>query len=128
MVKKEDILWLHRENIRLMGGGEELDVEGAFDFPLSDNDGVNDKVEYDRGTNPVNGAKPDGTKVNADRDGNGYISMKEAYLYAFSHDSYNPDGDLYVQHDSNGDGRADDEMQEHPQICEFFNLAERCYL
>jgi len=76
----------------------------------------------------VNGAKPDETKVNADRDGNGYISMKEAYLYAFSHDSYNPDGDLYVQHDSNGDGRADDEMQEHPQICEFFNLAERCYL
>ena len=79
MVKKEDILWVHRENIRLVSGGEGLDVEGAFDFPLSDNDGVNDKMEYDPGTNPQDG----------DTDEDRISDYEEIYVYGTVGYEYN---------------------------------------
>ncbi len=37
----------------------------------------------------INGATPYGEKVNADLNGDGYVSMKEAFNYASLHDRYN---------------------------------------
>ena len=37
----------------------------------------------------INGAEPNGMKVNADADGDGLVSMEEAFNYAKQHDSFN---------------------------------------
>ena len=100
MVKKEDILWVHRENIRLVSGGGGSDVEGAFDFPLSDNDGVNDKVEYDHGTNPQD----------EDTDNDGLSDRQEIYYY----------GTYAYTWDSDEDGMSDND--------EFYNWLFMLYL
>jgi hypothetical protein len=64
----------------------------------------------------LNWAIPQGTHVDADTDNNGYISMLEAFNYAYDWDSWNPEASHYIQHDVNGDGIPDDWAVEHPQL------------
>jgi len=88
----------------------------------------------------LRGLTPTGKVVNADSDGNGYVSLKEAFDYAYSWDSWNPDGNHYPanplnpgegirSHDIDGNGKIDYSSDiEYPQLSDVGGISDEAYL
>jgi len=90
----------------------------ADDNPNQENENVRGTV-FNHGEfnyhfmSALRGVTPQGNAVNADGNGNGYVSIAEAFNYVFFWDSINPNGGNYVNQDRDGDGKPD---VEHPQL------------
>ena len=83
----------------------------------------------------LRGKTPTGNTVNADTNGNGDISLKEAFEYPYSWDSWNPYGDHYPSnpieagHDTNDKGTIEYESEmEIPQISDTGDISDNSYL
>ena len=106
-----------------------------------DTDAENENGYYQHGEflfyigSALRGKTPTGNTVNADTNGNGDISLKEAFEYAYSWDSWNPYGDHYPSnpieagHDTNDNGTIDYEYDmEIPQISDRGGISDTSYL
>lgn len=86
--------------LRDLSGDNRVIISAAneFEFSWSRGDGKYDAFSYEF-TAALNGKTPEGANVNADQNGDGSVSMYEAYRYAKTHDTAGE----HPKYDDNGD-------------------------
>ena len=98
----------------------------ADDYPTWENEYVNGRTYHHAEfsyhfMSALRGETPQGNGVNADYNNNGAVSIYEAFDYANSHDSYNPNSDMWNSQHSQAD-------VEYPRLVDLGGGVDRCYI